>query len=188
MDTCLTSVARRHFYLGELKSGNQGKSRKKVRTISCRLLLLILPWKLVYAAISPMLTRNINFEAFSRCPSLLKGIVYQWPVRPSAFVCVRLFGRQFWKLYAISGEDLYALARMASDLGKSRVSAPTCRWKRNKLWLNKHAKSTMDSCDGWFSWRHISGFSWTCRTVAGRNGKSSIAPFSHEKQTSGNGI
>lgn len=46
----LTSVDRRHFYLGELESGNQGKSQKKVRTMPC---LLMPSWKLVYAAISP---------------------------------------------------------------------------------------------------------------------------------------
>lgn len=29
----------------------------------------------------------------------------------------------------------------------------------------------MDSCDEWLSWRHISGFSLTCRNVASSNGK-----------------
>lgn len=68
-DTLLTSVTRRHFYLGELESGNQGKSRKKVRTMPC---LLMPSWKLVYAAISPNANKKykllsllfINFFVF----------------------------------------------------------------------------------------------------------------------------
>lgn len=66
-------------------------------------------------------TRNINFSVFRvcRCPSLLKGIVCQWPVLPSVFVPVRLFRRQFWKLYPISRKGPYDLARMDSDSGQS---------------------------------------------------------------------
>lgn len=136
VDKFLTSLAGRLIYLVELKSGNQGK-RKKERMIPCLLMLMILPWKLDFAAI--LLNANkkyklFDFLCFCHCPFLLKGIVCQWPVLPSVFVCVRLFRRQFWKLYQISRKDLYALARMGSDLGKSE-------------WAHRLGNRSWISCD-----------------------------------------
>lgn len=89
------------------------------------------------------------------------GIVCQWPVLPSVFVCLRLFRGQFWKLNTISRKGFYALAKWVL----------TRRWKLNKLWLNKHAEPTMDSCDEWFSWQGLSGFFLTCRNAASGNGE-----------------
>lgn len=117
---------------------------------------------------------------FCGCSSLLMGIVCQWPVLPSVFVCLRLFRRQFWKLNMISRKGFYALAKWVL----------TRRWKLNKLWLNKHAEPTMDSCDEWFSWQRLSAFFLTRRNAASSNGERAkvFLAFSHEKQTSGNGI
>lgn len=123
-------------------------------------------WKLVYAAISP--NANKKYKLLSLL--FINFFVFLWlflfadgdsPVLPSVFVCLRLFRRQFWKLNTISRKGFYALTKWVL----------TRRWKLNKLWLNKHAEPTMDSCDECFSWQRLSGFFLTCRNAASSNGK-----------------